>query len=266
MANISQHEAAELWELARDHFTTGAKLQFLCQHVQDTQLRATMEQHARRIQQAGQQIAGFIGQNGMGTQSSTGLGAQGSFQSQQFGQFQSAPSYAQTNAGTQGLSHQTGGQGIDILAAGECLKDCKRMAVAAVMGATEASQPARNVLYQLAGEHLQMADQHYRWLEHRGLYASPKADQQTISEYTQKLRQISQAGQQAVQQFGGQTQTQQFFGQSHQYGAQTQQFGGASHQYGGASHQYGGYQHQSPGTQTSFSGAGSTGFGNQYSQ
>lgn len=266
MANISQHEAAELWELARDHFTTGAKLHFLCQHVHDTQLRATMEQHARRIQQAGQQISGFIGQTGMGqgtAMGTSGIGTQGSFQSQQFGQFQSAPSYGgHTNSGSLTASTQTaqsGSQSIDILAASECLKECKRMAVAAVWGATEASQPARNVLYQLAGEHLQMADQHYRWLEHRGIYASPKADQQTVGEYTQKLRQISQAGQQITHQFNGQSQ--QFFGQTQQYGSQTQQ-------YGGASHQYGGYQHQhSPSTQPTFSGSGQTsGFGHQYNQ
>lgn len=260
MANISQHEAAELWEIARDHFTTSAKFQHLSQYVHDTQLKATMEQHARRIQQAGQQLAGLLGQTGINQGAgfgSLGIGTPGDFQSQQFGQFQSAPSYGQGNAGSFGTSSHstpsafTGGQSADILAAGECLKECKRMAVASIWGATEASQPARNILYQLAGEYLQMADQHYRWLERQGLYASPKADQQTLNEYTQKLRSISQAGQVVVHQmspqalqYAGQAQA----GQLQQFGTQTTHFGNQSqtfgtHPYAGASQQ-GTYQHQ----------------------
>lgn len=280
MANISQHEAAELWEIARDHFTTGAKFHFLCQHVHDTQLKATIEQHARRMQQVGQQVTGLIGQTGanQGTTMGTGgLSAQGDFQTQQFGQFQSAPSYGQTNSGSLGTSGQsmqgthTGIQSTDILVASECLKECKRMAVAAVWGATEASQPARNILYQLAGEHLQMADQHYRWLERQGMYASPKADQQTIGQYTQVLGQISQAGQFVSQQFT--SQAHQFGGQTHQFGTQTSQFAGQtqpygshSYQYGGPSQQYGGYQHHAQSTQTGLSQSGTGGFGQQYGQ
>lgn len=252
MPHISQHEAAELWEIARDHFTTGAKLQFLCQHVQDTQLRSMLEQHSRRIMQVGQQVAGFIGQDGTSFQSHH---AQGSLQSsQQFAQFQSAPSYGQQYSGSQGF--QAGGQSVDILAAGEALKDCKHLAVSAVRGATESSQPARNTLYQLAGEHLQMADQHYRWLEQRGVYASPKADHQTTSDYSQKLRQIAQAGQQ-IAMTGGQTQ--QLFGQSQHLGTQPYQQPGQTH----PGQQYGAHAHS---TQTSFSSSGTTGFSQPYRQ
>ena len=44
MANISQHEAAELWEIARDHFTTREVI--LLPTCPRPQLRATIEQHA----------------------------------------------------------------------------------------------------------------------------------------------------------------------------------------------------------------------------
>ncbi|MFS8653666.1 MAG: spore coat protein [Limnochordia bacterium] len=240
MANISQHEAAELWELARDHFLTAAKLQFLGQHAQDTQLRSLTEQHIRRIQQAGHQIAGLISHESPGFNAN-----QGGFQAQQgFSQFQSAPSFT---GGQQGFGAEAQGQqgfgfgggtgfsqarGTDILIAGEALKDCKRLAVALVQGATEASQPARNLLYQLAGEQLQMAEQHYRWLEQRGLYASPKADYQTIQEYGQKVRQISQAGQQAVQEHGAWHPQGVLVGSAAAQAGQSQPYGGQAHLYG----------------------------------
>lgn len=255
MPNISQHEAAELWEIARDHYTTGAKLQFLCQHVQDTQLRSMLEQHSRRLLQVGQQVAGFLGQESPGFQ---GHNAHGSMQSshqssQQFAQFQSAPSYSQ-QYGAPSASLGQGGQSVDILAAGEALKDFKHLAIAAVRGATESSQPARNTLYQLAGEHLQMADQHYRWLEQRGIYASPKADHQSTAEYSHKLRQIAQAGQQAAQAHTGQAQT--FFGQA-------QGVPSPSYQQGTA---HMGQQYTGHTSHTSFAGVGTTGFGQPFRQ
>jgi len=289
MANLSQHEAAELWELARDHFITAAKLQFLGQHAHDTQLRSLTEQHVRRLEQAGQQIAGLISQDGTSMQANHG------FQSyqQNFSQFQSAPSFTgqqgglgASSTGQTGLSfgnqggsfqYQTNAQGIDVLIAGEGLKDCKRMAIALVLGATESSQPARNILYQLAGEHLQMAEQHYRWLEQKGIYASPKADYQAISEYSQKVRQISQAGRQASQEhmaFHQQTTFQSGqFGQGQQYGTHSQtygtqgQFGSQTqHQYGtqGYTAHFGTYQ-ESPQTQ-SLSSTGTVRSGQQYNQ
>src|SRR5690606_10809773 len=255
MPNISQHEAAELWEIARDHYTTGAKLQFLCQHVQDTQLRSMLEQHSRRLLQVGQQVAGFLGQEGPGFQ---GYNAHGSLQAsqqsnQQFSQFQSAPSYGQQYGGPS-ASFGQGGQNVDILAAGEALKDLKHLAVAAVRGATESSQPARNTLYQLAGEHLQIADQHYRWLEQRGIYASPKADQQSTAEYSHKLRQIAQAGQQAAQAHTGQTQS---------LTGQAQGVTSSSYQQQGTAHMGQQYGHTA---QTSLAGVGTTGFGQPFRQ
>src|SRR5690606_38255404 len=108
----------------------------------------------------GQENPGFQGHNAHGSMQSAHQS------SQQFAQFQSAPSYSQ-QYGAPSASLGQGGQSVDILAAGEALKDFKHLAIAAVRGATESSQPARNTLYQLAGEHLQMADQHYRWLEQR---------------------------------------------------------------------------------------------------
>jgi len=251
MAQLAQHEAAELWELARDHMIAGAKIQMMSRQVQDPQLRSMLEQHARRFQQAGQQIESFLTQGGHGTQQSFTQ-----FQSFQGNQFQANQSFGQsTGMGhgmSQGSSFQTITQNFDLLVAGDCLKECKHFAIACMWGATEASQPARNFLYQLAGEHLHMAEQHYRWLDQRNIYASPKTNPQDISEYNQKLRQISQAGQQVVQQaqyqFAGQAQG--FGGTQHQYGTQQQQWGT---QHG--TQQWGTYQHQ-PSHQHAYSSAG----------
>lgn len=219
LANITQHEAAELWEIARDHHLAGAKLLWMAQGVQDPHLRSMMQQHAQRFQQVAQQLDSFLHDGvaqaqAMGSSQpwqASGQGWQGSFM------------------GTAGQGGQTGMTSqsqhpIDVLAAGECLKECKSMAVKCMWSATEASQPARGFLQQLAGEHLHMAEQHYRWLEQRGLYASPKADQQAIQMYNQKLHQIAQSGQQAVQmaqmQVGGQQgqYQQNQYGQPYQHG------------------------------------------------
>ncbi|HEY8416512.1 MAG TPA: hypothetical protein VIK93_00600, partial [Limnochordales bacterium] len=135
MANVSQHEAAELWEIVRDHHLTGAKLLWMAQSVQDPSLRQMIQQHAQRYQQAAQQLDGFLHQ---------GAGGQSTWNMAQ----------AWQNAGQAGASYMGamghGGQGaqsgvhpFDVLAAGECLKDCKAMAVKCMWGATEASQPAR---------------------------------------------------------------------------------------------------------------------------
>jgi len=83
--------------------------------------------------------------------------------------------------------------------AAACLDKCKSMAVKCTIAATEASQPARSYLYQLAGEHLRMAEEHYHWLDRHNAYASPRADHTAINDYSQKLRQFAQAGQQLAQ-------------------------------------------------------------------
>ena len=199
MSNISQHQAAEIWEVARDHCVMAAKINWMCREVQDGQLRSQLEQHARRCQQIGQQLMSAFQQNGYygsggGFQQSQ-AGFQNQFSSAQFGSSTHGASFGQgyNQQGYQGF--QSGANAIDVLAVGECLKDCKGMAVRAMIAATESSQPIRNTLYQIAGEHLQMAEQHYHWLEQRQLYASPKADQQATQQYQQALQQIAQAGQ-----------------------------------------------------------------------
>ena len=151
MANISQHEAAELWELARDHFTTGAKLQFLCQHVQDTQLRGD-DGAARPAHPASWSTDRRLyrpKRDGDAKDGRTGRSRE--FPVPAIRAVSVRPVLRPNQREHPRTVSSDRGQGIDILAAGECLKDCKRMAVAAVMGATEASQPARNVLYQIGG-------------------------------------------------------------------------------------------------------------------
>lgn len=200
MANITQHEAAELWEVARDHHLASAKMLWMAQSVQDPQLRQMLQQHGQRCQQAAQQLDGFLHQGGTAYGGGQSFPAGGqNWQSGSAGANGGQSWQAQGQGGfTSGLSGHSP-HPIDVLAAGECLKECKSMAVKCMWGATEASQPARGFLQQLAGEHLHMAEQHYRWLEQRGLYASPKADQQALQTYDQKVHQIAQSGQQAVQ-------------------------------------------------------------------
>lgn len=182
MPQIAQHEAAELWELARDHFITATTLNLLTNAVQDPQLKSVLWQHGQRYFQIGQQLQQFIQQPGQAPISHT------------------APSTGATwinpyggGVGSTGYSAGSSLTAQDVLAAATCLQECKNMAVKSMIGATEASQPARNFLFQIAGEHLQMAETHYHWLEQRGLYASPKADHQSIQEYIQKLNTISSA-------------------------------------------------------------------------
>lgn len=211
MSNIAQHQAAELWEIARDHHVAAAKLEFMCNQISEPQLRSNLEQHARRFRQAGQQLESFLhGGNSFSTTRTNFASGQG-FQSAQ--SFQSGQSFQSSQA-----FQSSQGESFDSFVVTDCLKTCKTMAVQAIQGATEASQPARNFLYQLAGEHLQMAEQHYHWLEQRGLYASPKADQQTIQQYSQTLNQIAQIAQSSPRALAG-TQTQAYpqFQSQHQY-------------------------------------------------
>lgn len=255
MSNVSQHAAAELWELARDHFVSAAKLEWMSPQVSDPQLRSTLEQHARRFRQVGQELEGFLGGRSMGgsfgstgfyggSQSFSGSTGFQSGQGFQTGQsFQSGQGFQSTQS-FQAPGYQTSygsfgsGQSIDTLIVADCLQCCKAMAVSCIIGATEASQPARSFLHQLAGEHLQMAEQHYHWLEQRGMYFSPKADQQAIQGYTNTLNQIAQAGQSGVQsRYGGgsqyATQATHTYGtgiSASQYSQQPNQSGSFGHQ------------------------------------
>jgi len=240
MSNISQHQAAEVWEIARDHHVTAAKINWMCREIQDTQLRSQLEQAARRYQQIGQQLTSTLQQSGF--QGNGGFQQSGQFQSGFQSSYQGGQSgQTSQNQGFSSQSYQSGTSAIDILAVGECLKDCKGMAVKSMIAATESSQPLRNTLYQIAGEHLQMAEQHYHWLDQKQLYASPKADQQSTQEYQRALQQIAQAGQSAGQK--QQFQTTANYAQSSAYSYNAQQ----PHQYQ--------QQHQQQQHQPSYSGA-----------
>lgn len=223
MANIAQHEAAELWEISRDHQITAAKIEFLCNQVSDPQLRSNLEQHARRFRQAAHQLESFLQGGNSFNHARGNLGSGQSFQStQQSSQgFQSTQGFQSGQGFQSAQGFQTNSfnpsQSFDALIVADCLKGCKDMAVQAIRGATEASQPARNFLYQLAGEHLQMAEQHYHWLEQHGLYASPKSDQQTIQQYAQALSQVAQVGQSAQQRSFSSTQSYPQFQSQQQY-------------------------------------------------
>ena len=208
MPHIAQHQAAELWELCRDHAVAGAKLRALASCCQDQQLHHTLQRHAGEFQQAAQRLMQFLHEPGSYAGGYAGswqwpssvtwqTPGQASWQGGASAQWQAQSYPAGTNqvAGAAGAATQASGQALDIALASDCLRMCKTFAVQCIWGATESSEPARSYLYQLAGEHLRMAQEHYRWLEQRGVYASPRVDQPSINEYTQKLQQIMQMGQ-----------------------------------------------------------------------
>lgn len=196
MANISQHEAAELWEITRDHIGTAARLNWFTQGVRDPQLRQTLQRHAQHFHQAAQTLAGML-QNHPGQQPPM------PYQHNQHNQHNQQNPQSLPNQ--QGRSPQPNQQGnsmvqpLDAILVLDCLADCKSMAVNCIRGATEASQPARAYLYQLSGEHLRAAEEHFQWLDQRGLYAAPSADDQIIHQYAQTLNHIANAGMQMVQ-------------------------------------------------------------------
>lgn len=199
MSNITQHEAAELWEMSRDHMNMSIRLQWLAQSVQDPQLKSTLQRHIQHFQQAAQTLQSMMGE------SRSAQHSPGQYQSfghnhghNQYSQGQSTFPTGQSFYGS-GTQQSSGVQPFDAVVVMGCLNDCKAMAVKCIWSATESSNPARHYLYQLAGDHLRMAEEHYHWLEQRGLYASPKADQQVIHQYTHTLNHIAGAGNQIMQ-------------------------------------------------------------------
>ncbi|ADU52104.1 hypothetical protein Tmar_2023 [Thermaerobacter marianensis DSM 12885] len=210
MPQMAQHQAAELWELGRDHAVAGAKLRALASCCQDASLRHTLERHAGEFQQAAQRLMSFLqdqapygGQYGPGQAGTWQWQSPAAWQSPYQAQWQTGaaggpswqnPSYAHgTNQvfGAAGIQAQP----LDIALASDCLRMCKTFAVQCIWGATECAEPARTYLHQLAGEHLRMAMDHYRWLEQHQVYASPRVDHQAVQEYGQKLSQLMQVGQ-----------------------------------------------------------------------
>lgn len=201
MPQIAQHQAAELWEVCRDHLVGASTIRMMAQGVRDPQLRSMLERHAQDFDRAAQRLQQFLHEPGAGSQAP----AYGDYTASGYGQ-PGAQSWTGQPAGQNAWSGPNAGYGApgmnpyDVTAAAACLDKCKSMAVKCTIGATEASQPARSYLHQLAGEHLRMAEEHYHWLERHGAYASPKADYSAINDYSQKLRQFAQAGQQLAQQ------------------------------------------------------------------
>lgn len=188
MSTIAQHEAAELWELSRDHYVSASVARQMAQRCNHQGLRQALQRHATLFQQAAQQLqASLHGQGGHGqgfTHVNIGIPSQ-------------AMSHDQLAGNGQHLGHATAE---DALIVANCLARCKSMALKCIQGATEAAQPARSLLYQIAGLHLQTAEEYYHWLEQHGLYAAPKADAQTIQQYSQTLQNIANLAQQTVQQ------------------------------------------------------------------
>lgn len=201
MSQITQHQAAEMWELCRDHAVAGAKMRLLSASCRDPQLRNTVERHANEFQQATQRLIHFLQDAGnyVGTWPGQAMNwhspSQPAWRTTSSAQWQvMQPSGMNQTAGS-AIPGMFGGQEFDIAVATDCLRVCKTFAVQCIWGATESAEPARSYLYQLAGEHLRMAQEHYHWLEQRGAYASPRADASAIQDYVQKLQQITRIGQ-----------------------------------------------------------------------
>lgn len=232
MPHLAQHSAAELWELSRDHYLGAAKLEMVLPQVQDQQLKTTLTKHAQEFRQIAQRLDQFLGVH----QSPAGGSFGGSFGSPSFGTatpptgtgfgigtgvtgvtgtvggtFGTNAGWGQGHPGAMTSSigtatayspvHQqpvTGAHPIDVILVGDCLKQCKSMAVQCVHAATELSQPARNYVYEIAGLHLRLAEEHYNWLKQRQLYASPKVNPQDIQEYARALQSIASIDQQVA--------------------------------------------------------------------
>lgn len=264
MPHIAQHQAAELWELCRDHAVSAAKLRALAQSCQDSQLRSTLERHASEFQQAAQRLMQFLQEPGSAAHAGQGhAGWQGGWQADTQATWRAntgatwqahghqavnqsyGHGYGQSYGQAAGFAHAgytadqaRGERALDIALASDCLRLCKTFAVQCIWGATESSEPARTYLYQLAGEHLRMAQEHYRWLEQQGVYASPKADQQAIHEYTSKLNQLFQIGQsvagRGLQHAFAQAGSPGFNSGHQAYGSGHQAYAGTTHGYGTA--------------------------------
>lgn len=202
MSHITQHMAAELWEVCRDHAVAATKLRALAPFCRDQQLRGALERHAAEFQQAAQRLMQFL--QAPGSQAGSW---QSNWQSSWHGIWQShTPATGQVTHGVSWQAHGNavvgqpahghvaGQQALDVILAADCLHQCKTFAVQCVWAASECSEPARSYLYQLAGEHLRMAQEHYRWLDQRGIYAHPQADQAALSDYANKLGQLIHAG------------------------------------------------------------------------
>ena len=82
----------------------------------------------------------------------------------------------------------------DALAIADCLQDCKHMALRMMVAATEAAdRHLRRTLYQMAGQHLEMAGQHYEWLRRRGFYTVPPAPADLVRHLEDDVRRMEQA-------------------------------------------------------------------------
>lgn len=213
MSHFSYHEVAELWEITRDHIVTGSRLNWLTQSVQEPPLRQSLQQFSRQLQQEGHNLLNLIRSGGQGSgqpggqnqQQMQSLGSFGPSSSQQSQPLspsamnQGQPSFSSTSAHnymTQPVNQSAPVQPLDAIVVMGCLSDCKALAERCIVGATEAGQPARNYLYRLAGEHLQLAELAYQWLHNRGLYAAPTAAPQATQQIVQTLEHISNATEQ----------------------------------------------------------------------
>ena len=184
MSQMAQHQAAELWELTRDHFVSAAKLQMIEPTLSDPRLRSIISNHAHEMRRAGERLEQFLQE---------GRSGQGFSMNQPFPQQGSVFHQGGSSMGMMG-SAAAGHSPADAIIASACMSECKSFAVKCTWGATESSQPIRSVLHELSGAHLRMAEELYHWLEQTGLYADPKVDFQAINEYAQKTRQFGEMG------------------------------------------------------------------------
>lgn len=295
MPQLAQHSAAELWELSRDHYVCAAKLEMVLPQVQDQQLKSTLAKHCQEFRQIAQRLDQFLGvqQGIMGVTPGPSFGTPTFGTGAGGGAMGTAGGVLGGNAGwgqgyTGGITssvaaptsyspiqHQpmTGAHPNDVILVGTCLRDCKSLAVQCVHAATELSQPARNYVYEIAGYHLRLAEEHYNWLKQRQLYASPKVNPQDIQEYGRALQTISSIGEQVAANsrsvqapYGVGMNPTQFTGSvaSGQQGIHHAQYPRAGqhsqHQHHGQHGQQHGHQHQSGGSPATGQGSHRAGF------
>src|SRR5690606_25160303 len=129
VAQITQHEAAELWELCRDHVVGASSIRFMAQGVRDPQLRSMLERHAGEYERAGHRIQQFLHEHGTGGYGG-GPGAYGECGSPGFGQAGTHGPWS-TQSPTHGAwpapnaGYTSGSSPFDLMAAATCLDMCK---------------------------------------------------------------------------------------------------------------------------------------------
>lgn len=176
--HLALHEVIDARDQLVETVATTEKLRFFTGLCQDQQLRGMIQNHAQRMEQMANRWLNELHISGQSAHI-------GQLPTRQFAQQTAQPNTAwnQQPTGIQNV-------GMDHVIAADCLKDCKGLAIKATVAATEAASPhIRQLHHQSCGEHLQMAEELYHYMEQRNWYHSPNLTQPVMQQVTQYMGQ-----------------------------------------------------------------------------